>query len=182
MESPIESDFNDYGPTALAYSSAVPQSLVGRAEPDWIAGFEESKKTNGQSAGLKKRLYLPVPQQMAKPPRKEAPNLTPSQPRPNGKSSIDLLKGRPFNFLDDLNPVLPLHHDFDWYLRCAIEPTVSAKTNTPKSLSGASFALESHFISRSEKKRSSRKKMKRWPSFYRLQASRTRAASRGNHL
>ncbi|KAL8966453.1 MAG: hypothetical protein Q9197_005971 [Variospora fuerteventurae] len=94
MESPIESDFNDYGPTALAYSSAVPQSLVGRAEPDWIAGFEESKKTNGQSAGLKKPLYLPVPQQMAKPPRKEAPNLTPSQPRPNGKNSIDLRKDK----------------------------------------------------------------------------------------
>lgn len=48
---------------------------------------------------------------MAKPPRKEAPNLTPSQPRPNGKNSIDLLKGRPFNFLDNLNPVLRLHHD-----------------------------------------------------------------------
>ncbi|KAL8985773.1 MAG: hypothetical protein Q9177_004344 [Variospora cf. flavescens] len=73
MGSPTESDFNGYGPTALAYSSAVPQSLVGRAEPDWIAGFEESKKTNGQSAGLKEAALLTRSPADGETPKKRGP-------------------------------------------------------------------------------------------------------------
>lgn len=86
MESPIGSEVGGYGASALAYPSALPQSMVGKAEPDWIAGFEESKKTNGQSPRRKKRPDLPIPQQMAKPRRREAPSRTQSLPRRSGKN------------------------------------------------------------------------------------------------